>query len=867
MSKVPSLYLNYCAWYGPSTPFTGQSTLYTYVVPAKLKTLNIIAVGGGGGGTGLRPCGRGGGGGAGGNTYSTTWQVAPGEELRIVVSGGGAAGSGGSSAGGGGGSAVSKKDSLCTVSVQGGAGALSCGRGGSNNNFTGGSAYGNGNSYQNTAGGGGAGRTNGGNAYSSVACRGAGGSGGAGAVILPRGPNFALIYTALIGAGGGGGGSISGGCGNFCHSVYGSPGRGGYWNNGVPQNGLNGWTGGNDTAGIGGGGGASGNICCNCGPVYNQGGAGGQGGRSAVFVWGYSPPACCITFAQIACTFHTPGYSPGTNGVKIFNTVGNSNFVVPSGVTTLKVALVGGGGGGGGGSQATCGSPGGGGGGGQLTVFCYAVTPGETLTLTVGAGGLGGKGTGARPQAGGNTTIKKSTCAGTLTAYGGQQGFCTQGYCFSGGGSYYNDQTHTYVGGGRGYQGPSYTGYRAAGGGGAGAACPGLSGHNGYNGTLGGCGLSGSGGSGGSGGTLSIGGYSYNVGGGGGGGGGGTAGAGYYFAGGGNGGNGVGHDGVTAKGYGGGGGGGGPGCWNCVPCAGPSPILAGKGGDGYQGAVFLYAPGTSGPSTSVVFSNYYRNGGLVPCVPQNANIPTSGQLQICEFYGSQNTFAYTYYLPACNYAYNLCLPAAAAQAGANISCSQVPVYANITICGVLGSNAEGKAALIIGPNGSWGTPPIVRITVGSKGVITGRGATYLGDFVHGATPAICFICGPNTIVTNNGVIQGGAGGSCQNYGFAAGAGYAYGLGALGNTGHGSYNSTLFSGGAYQVVDTRGKKGGGYYTTGCGGGWVAAACQSQRTDGYGGNGTGPARAFISAGGGSTSNLNFVVKGTIHGSCGL
>jgi hypothetical protein len=550
--------------------------------------------------------------------------------------------------------------------------------------------------------------------------------------------------------------------------------------------------------------------------------------------------------------------------VKIFNTVGNSNFVVPAGVTTLKVALVGGGGGGGGGSQTNCGRPGGGGGGGQLTVFCYAVTPGETLTITVGAGGAGGTTPSARPQAGGNTTIKKSTCAGTLTAYGGQQGCCTQGTCFSGGGSYYNDQTHTYIAGGRGTV--AATGFNTAAGGGAGTASPGLSGHSGYNATARCGGIGARGGFGGNGGSISIGSNTYSVGGGGGGGGC-NKGYGACFYGGGCGGNGVGHDGVAAKGYGGGGGGGGPGCYNCVPCAGPASIFPGKGGAGYQGAVFLYAPGTSGPNAQVVFSNYYRNGGLVPCVPQNANIPTSGQLQICEFYGSQNTFAYTYYLPACNYAYNLCLPAAAAQAGANISCSQVPVYANIQICGVLGSNDPLKAALIIGPNGSWGTPPIVRITVGSKGVITGRGSSYYCGYVHGATPAICFICGPNTTVTNNGVIQGGGGGSCQSYGFAAGAGYAYSLGHVGNTAHGNYNGTLFSGGAYQVVDTRGKKNGGYYTTGCGGGWVAAACQSSNTDGYGGNGTPSAYAFTSQSGGSRTNIYFIVKGTIHGSCGL
>lgn len=62
----------------------------------------------------------------------------------------------------------------------------------------------------------------------------------------------------------------------------------------------------------------------------------------------------------------------------------SSVFVVPNGVTRLKITAIGGGGGGAGSSLS---APGSGGGGGGVTVAFVNVTPGATYTVTVGIGG------------------------------------------------------------------------------------------------------------------------------------------------------------------------------------------------------------------------------------------------------------------------------------------------------------------------------------------------------------------------------------------------------------------------------------------------------------------------------------------------
>jgi len=90
----------------------------------------------------------------------------------------------------------------------------------------------------------------------------------------------------------------------------------------------------------------------------------------------------------------------------------NGNFVVPAGVKKLFLTGCGGGGGGGGGAADSNfhGGGGGGGGGGFMFRRACAVTPGQTLSVVIGAGGSGGAGgssnsSGANGTSGGATTI------------------------------------------------------------------------------------------------------------------------------------------------------------------------------------------------------------------------------------------------------------------------------------------------------------------------------------------------------------------------------------------------------------------------------------------------------------------------------
>lgn len=77
------------------------------------------------------------------------------------------------------------------------------------------------------------------------------------------------------------------------------------------------------------------------------------------------------------------GSSTFGSGEAIFTNTAGASWVVPAGVTSISAVCIGGGGGG-----STTTSGGSGGGGGDLRYYNnLSVTPGETLTITVGAGG------------------------------------------------------------------------------------------------------------------------------------------------------------------------------------------------------------------------------------------------------------------------------------------------------------------------------------------------------------------------------------------------------------------------------------------------------------------------------------------------
>lgn len=146
----------------------------------------------------------------------------------------------------------------------------------------------------------------------------------------------------------------------------------------------------------------------------------------------------------------------------------NGTFVVPANVTKIWVSAVAGGGGGagGGGTVGSSGNVGGGGGGGggagQSTIKQpISVTPGDSLSITIGAAGVGGAGgantgaSGANGTTGGNTVLTDSTSATTLLTLAGGGG--------GGGGAGQTSTTAGLPGGGPG--GPGGPGYPAGSGG------------------------------------------------------------------------------------------------------------------------------------------------------------------------------------------------------------------------------------------------------------------------------------------------------------------------------------------------------------------------------------------------------------------
>lgn len=170
----------------------------------------------------------------------------------------------------------------------------------------------------------------------------------------------------------------------------------------------------------------------------------------------------------------------------------STTFVVPAGVTTLSHLLKVAGGGAGGTGDGGGATQGGGGAGGVVHETNVTVVPGETLTITIGAGGtapatLGNGGDG------GNTTVVGSVSGALgVTAVGGgggsrrapnntaPSGAGNPGGSGGGGGSNTNAPTYTPAGGtgtagqgnagGKGWGGSVITTRAGGGGGGAGAA-------------------------------------------------------------------------------------------------------------------------------------------------------------------------------------------------------------------------------------------------------------------------------------------------------------------------------------------------------------------------------------------------------------
>lgn len=129
--------------------------------------------------------------------------------------------------------------------------------------------------------------------------------------------------------------------------------------------------------------------------------------------------AAVALFASVAYPQSLGGISH-TPTIVQFTTPGANSWTVPPGVTTITITRMCGGGGGGGGGQASANTAGGGGGGAArcLANYPYAVTPGSTLTITIGAAGLGGA-AGSPGTDGGNTSISGGPLWPTALAING----------------------------------------------------------------------------------------------------------------------------------------------------------------------------------------------------------------------------------------------------------------------------------------------------------------------------------------------------------------------------------------------------------------------------------------------------------------
>ena len=128
--------------------------------------------------------------------------------------------------------------------------------------------------------------------------------------------------------------------------------------------------------------------------------------------------ACCAALSS----FPLSAFAEPT--VVSFTAVGTTSWTAPDGVTSVNYLVVAGGGGGGYGN-------GGGGGGGGVRTGTLSVTPGQSYTVTVGAGGSGGTTAPAAATNGSNSVF------GSITSTGGGAGGSPNlsGSCGSNGGS------------------------------------------------------------------------------------------------------------------------------------------------------------------------------------------------------------------------------------------------------------------------------------------------------------------------------------------------------------------------------------------------------------------------------------------------
>jgi len=400
-------------------------------VPTVTGYVEVLVVAGGGAG------GSAGGGGAGGLVYNNAFLVTAGASYTVTVGAGGlgftsstanvASNDGSASVfgsitavgGGGGGAYGSANTNGRAGGSGGGAGhdtgvATTGGAGTSGQGFRGGNKptfYGN-NPYC-AAGGGGAG-----GAGQDVATNNAAGAGGPG---LP----ISILGIPLYWAGGGGGGVQ----GNTIAGIGGTGGLGGGGAGGNWNSGGSNW----NQFGLGlqgalnpgkHGSNGSGSVTCRGGDAGpNTGGGGGGMGISVEISGNGGSGIVVVRYPSITPTPIIQQYTFDNAGIQ------RTYWTAPAGVSNVEVLVVAGGGGGGR-------YGGGGGAGGVVYNSSYAVTPGSSYQIQVGAGGSSWAGD---AQSGGNAGTGGDSWFDVLRAFGG-----------GGGGNYGNNACSNGAGGGSG---------------------------------------------------------------------------------------------------------------------------------------------------------------------------------------------------------------------------------------------------------------------------------------------------------------------------------------------------------------------------------------------------------------------------------
>ena len=469
---------------GGTITTSGEYTIHTFTTSGTFtanQAMNVdyLVVGGGGGGGGGGTTYAAEGGGGGGGLRAGTLSLTAGDKTVTVGGGGGGGGwdaqYGPGSPGGnsvfdsttslGGGGGVGYQGGTPAAGGSGGGGGgyttvTATGRAGtSGQGYAGGDGYNIGNANACGGGGGGAGAVGG------TRINYTGGVGGAGV-------SSSISGSAVTYAGGGGGGA---------GGVNGNGGAGGAGGGGAGGTGYQHGTAG--TANTGGGGGG-------CGGGTTSWTGGGDGGSGIVIVRYLTSRGCAgpavatggtITYTS-SNTIHT------FNPTVFFYSGADQTYTVPAGVTSITVKMWGGGGGGGYLGGWTYGFPGGGSG---YTTATLAVTPGQILTVMVGAGGSNGSIANTTNSYGGGGL----SCGGTDCRYGGQGGgrsairisgveYLTAGGGGGGGSSRAADGQQGGAGGGNpGADGSSYT--AAARGRGATSSAGGAGGTASLNGTAG----------------------------------------------------------------------------------------------------------------------------------------------------------------------------------------------------------------------------------------------------------------------------------------------------------------------------------------------------------------------------------------------